>query len=425
MNKAPRIIIPLVIVALIVGIVIWRIRTADKGPSNTIVGNGVVEATEVDVSSQVGGKITILLVHEGDNVIAGQLIATLDGGVQEGQVQQATGAVSGAQANKRQADIGTRAEELRRFEATLEAAQAAQHTAAAQVDAAAQQHNQTVAQLQLVEAGPREEDIAGLRAQVAQAQAALDNAKDDLTRVKFLNDNGAVSDKTLVQAQTVVEADTQQVAAAQSRLDAALNGARPEELTGARAAVAAAKAQVTAATRVREQAAAQVKAAQAALDEARNGTTQETKDLADAQVAQAKGALKSATEVQGQTRIIAPCDGRVTLRNVEPGELVTPGQPIIRIADLKHVWTRVYVQETMIGKLKLGQHATVVTDSFGKKVFTGTVSEIAETPEFTPKNVQTKEERVKLVFGIKIALDNPDQELKPGMPADASIMIKE
>ncbi len=425
MNNAPRIIIPLVIVALIVGIVVWRIRTADKGPSNTIEGNGVVEATEVDVSAQVGGKITALLVHEGDSVTAGQLIATLDGGVQEGQVQQAAGAVSGAQANKRQADIGTRSEELRRFAATLEAAQAAQRTSDAQVEAATQQRNQAEAQLHLVEAGPRAEDIAGLRAQVAQAQAALDNANDDLTRVKMLNDNGAVSDKTLVQAQKVVEADTQQVAAVQSRLDAALNGARPEELAGARAAVAAASAQVTAATRVREQAAAQVKAAQAVLDEARNGTTQETKDLADAQVAQAKGALKSATEVQGQTRILAPCDGRVTLRNVEPGELVTPGQPIIRVADMQHVWTRVYVPETKIGQLKLGQKATVVTDAYANKQFTGTVSEIAETPEFTPKNVQTKEERVKLVFGVKIALENPLQELKPGMPADASIMIKE
>lgn len=425
MNNAPRIIIALVIIALIVGVIIWRVRSADKGPADIIEGNGVVEATEVDVASQVGGKISTLLVHEGDSVTAGQLIATLDGGVQEGQVQQAAGAVSGAQANKRQADIGTRAEELRRFAATLEGAQAAQRTAEAQVEAATQQHNQVEAQLQLVEAGPREEDIAGLRAQVAQAQAALDNAKDDLNRVKMLNDNGAVSDKTLVQVQKVVEADTQQVAAAQSRLNAALNGARPEELAGARAAVAAASAQVTAATRVREQAAAQMKAAQAVQDQARNGTTQETKDLADAQVAQAKGALKSATEVQGQTRIIAPCDGKVTLRNVEPGELVTPGQPIIRIADLKHVWTRVYVPETKIGQLKLGQHATVVTDSFANKKFTGTVSEIAETPEFTPKNVQTKEERVKLVFGIKIALDNPNQELKPGMPADASIMIKE
>ncbi|OPZ86699.1 MAG: putative multidrug resistance protein EmrK [bacterium ADurb.Bin429] len=111
------------------------------------------------------------------------------------------------------------------------------------------------------------------------------------------------------------------------------------------------------------------------------------------------------------------------LRNVEPGELVTPGQPIVRVAELRQVWLRVYVPEPQMGRIKLGQRAEITTDTYPTKRYAGTVIEIAQQPEFTPKNVQTKGERVKLVFGVKIAIENPEQELKPGMPADAVIRV--
>jgi len=143
--------------------------------------------------------------------------------------------------------------------------------------------------------------------------------------------------------------------------------------------------------------------------------------VARAQVEQARGALRTAAATLDQARICAPLNGRVTLRNTEPGELVTPGMTILRISRLDQVWLRLFVPETEIGRLKLGQKANVTTDAFPDRVNPGTVTEIAQEPEFTPKNVQTRSERTKLVFGVKIAIDNAKGELKPGMPADAII----
>jgi HlyD family secretion protein len=170
------------------------------------------------------------------------------------------------------------------------------------------------------------------------------------------------------------------------------------------------------------QADAQVTAAQAALDLAVAGPRKETVDAARARVAQARGTLATAQSSQGQTKIFAPADGRVTLRSAEPGELVTPGMPIVRVAKLHDAWLRVYVPEPQFGKLRLGQQAEVTTDSYDRR-YPGRVVEIAQQPEFTPKNVQTRDERVKLVFGVKIAVDNTDGSLKPGMPADAVIQV--
>jgi len=170
------------------------------------------------------------------------------------------------------------------------------------------------------------------------------------------------------------------------------------------------------------QADAQVAAARAALDLAIAGPTKETINTARARVEQARGTFNTAQSSQGQTKIFAPADGRVTVRNTEPGELVTPGLPIVRVAELQSVWLRVYVPEPQVGKLRLGQRAEITTDTSAKK-YPGRVIDIAEEQEFTPKNVQTKDERIKLVFGVKIAVDNTDGSLKPGMPADAIIFV--
>jgi HlyD family secretion protein len=168
-----------------------------------------------------------------------------------------------------------------------------------------------------------------------------------------------------------------------------------------------------------------VAAAKAALDLAIAGPRKQTIDAARARVEQARGALATAQSSQGQTKIYAPGDGRVTMRNAEPGELVTPGMPIVRVAELQNVWLRVYVPEPQIGNLSLGLRADITTDTIPARLYPGRVIEIANEPEFTPKNVQTRDERVKLVFGVKIAVDNIDGSLKPGMPADAVIHVED
>ena len=119
----------------------------------------------------------------------------------------------------------------------------------------------------------------------------------------------------------------------------------------------------------------------------------------------------------------APFDGVILVRQAELGEVVVPGTPVVTLADLDHVWLRAYVNETDIGRVRLGQQATVTTDTYPGRRYGGRIAFIAEKAEFTPKSVETHAERVTLVYRIKIELDNPAHELVPGMPADATIRL--
>lgn len=142
---------------------------------------------------------------------------------------------------------------------------------------------------------------------------------------------------------------------------------------------------------------------------------------ARALVAEARAALALAERRLEQTRLVSTLDGVVLHKNMEVGETAVPGQSILTLMDPRDLWLRAYVPETEIARVKLGQPATLAVDAFPGRVFQGIVSEIASEAEFTPKNVQTKKERVNLVFRVKIAVQNPDGTLKPGLPADAEI----
>ncbi|MDD3925221.1 MAG: efflux RND transporter periplasmic adaptor subunit [bacterium] len=391
-----RLVIPLllVVIALVFGVRGLLIRNT-QGPVKTIEGNGVIEATEVNVSSEIASRILSVDVKEGQDVRQGQLIAVLDGGQLDGQVEQARGNLTSAEASLKDLQAGSRPEEIRRMQAQYEAARRILDQARARRD--------------LVRAGSRPEQIGQLRAVLTQAQVRLDEAQKEYTRIDNLMSAGAVSRQAADQAAAARDAARAQVAAAREQLAMAQAGARPQELREAEAAVGQAQAQVS--------------SAGAALDLALAGPRRETVTAARGQVDQAQGALNSTLAKHQQTRVYAPSNGRVTLRSLEPGEVASPGAPIIRMADLRHVWLRVYVPETQIGLLKTGQRADVTVDSYPGRIFHGKVVEIAQEPEFTPKNVQTREERIKLVFGVKVAVENPAQDLKPGMPADAVIYL--
>jgi len=141
-------------------------------------------------------------------------------------------------------------------------------------------------------------------------------------------------------------------------------------------------------------------------------------------VAQAHENLDMARVRLSYTVLRAPFDGVILVRQAELGEVVTAGRPIITLADLAHLWLRVYVPETDLGKVHWGQDVEVRTDTYPGKIYHGRVSFISSQAEFTPKSVQTEKERVTLVYRVKIDLDNPNFELKPGMPADAYIKTK-
>jgi len=463
----------LVIIVLVAGALSWRLwgmRAAE--PQNAIFASGTIEATEVDVSAKVSGRVLKLLVDEGDTVQAGQVLALLDGKEIQAQVAQAQGAYEAAQARLAELLRGAREEEIRQAQANLAQAQAAAEgarrtletvqemydkatelraqlvSAQTAYEAAENAYKQAKAKLELVEAGARPEQIEQARAAVEQAKAQALNARQDAERAESLYATGALSKQQLDAAIARRDSAQAALAAAEAKLAELLAGARTEEREQARAAEAQARAQMEGAKRslqvVKElytdrlptkqqlelartqyrTALEGVAAARARLDLLLAGARAETIQAARAQVEQARGALEAARAMTEYLTIKAPVSGRVILKIAEQGELVTPGMPIVRIANLDTVWLRVYVPEPNM-RVKLGDRAEVVSDAYPNRRFEGKVTEIADRPEFTPKNVQTKEERVKLVFGVKITLANPRGELKPGMPADATIFLSE
>jgi HlyD family secretion protein len=394
-HSKARFVVAVAVLFIIAIILLWRTRERSSPPPDQLYGNGIIETTEVDVSARVAGKIASLPVDEGDPVNEGDLIAQLDSEELVAQVQQAEAALASAQANLAELLAGTRAEEVQR--------------ARAQYQAALQTQRQAQAHYDLVKAGPRVEEIAQLRAAVRQAEVALADAERELLRLQGLEHQGAVAQQQVDLQRTRRDTAAAQLDAARERLRAAEAGSRPQEIAAARAAVS--------------QAHDQARATKALLDLDLAGPRPETVDAARARVAQGDAALRVAQAQLGYTTVFSPVAGVVVTRGAELGELVTPGMPIARVSVISQPWLRVYVPETDLGRVKLGQSADVTTDTYPDRTYPGRVVEIAQQAEFTPKNVQTREERVKLVFGVKIQLENSRLELKPGMPADAVIDV--
>jgi HlyD family secretion protein len=146
------------------------------------------------------------------------------------------------------------------------------------------------------------------------------------------------------------------------------------------------------------------------------------RDAARANLEALAAALQLAQTRLGFAQLISPLNGFVIVKGQEQGEVVQPGAPVFIVADLKDIWLTAYINETDLGRVKLGQEANVLTDTYPDKAYKGRVSFISQEAEFTPKQIQTTEERVKLVYRIKIKIDNSGLELKPGMPADAYII---
>ena len=223
-----------------------------------------------------------------------------------------------------------------------------------------------------LEAGSRPQELASARASLRSAEADRDRANLEQTRSRELRQRGVITARELEAAEAACTVAEAKAAAAAEALKLAEEGPRKDAVAAARARVESARASLA---------------------------------LAETQLE--------------NTRLVAPLSGVVLSHNIEPGEFVSAGTPVITVADLAHVWVRAYVPQPELGRLRHGQPAEVRTDSFPDKIYRGTVGFISSEAEFTPKSVQTEKERVKLVFRIKIDLENPADELKPGMPADA------
>ncbi len=315
----------------------------EPAPANSVRVSGHVEATEVQVAPEVGGRLVELRADEGTRVNAGDVVARLD-----------------------------------------------QRDTALQIDRARAERAAAEAQLRLLQAGARPEDIRQAEAQVDVAQADVAAAEAearaaaiDLARFEALLEANAGSQKQRDDARARVDVGRERVRAASEGVKAAREtvvrlraGARREEIDAARASVAAAAAEI------------------AVLEKA----------LQDADV-------------------IAPVTGTVTEKLVDSGELVAPRTAIVVVTDLDHAWANLFVPEPLVPRLRLGQPATVFTDAGGPGI-AGTVTYVSPRAEFTPRNVQTADERSRLVYRIKVSVDNRDGVLKPGMPVDAELALE-
>ena len=169
---------------------------------------------------------------------------------------------------------------------------------------------------------------------------------------------------------------------------------------------------------------ARIREAKEMLTLVRKGPRQEKIDQGQAGLEQARQALALAKTRMSYSTVVCPISGIVLSKNIEPGEFVSPGTPVITVGDLSQVYLRAYINETDLGRIKVGQKVQVTTDTFPGKSYEGKISFLSPQAEFTPKNVQTQKERVKLVYRIKVDIPNPNMELKPGMPADGTIMLE-
>jgi len=307
----------------------WRFGPASERNNslNTILATGTIEATEVNVSAEIGGQIERLLVNEGDRVERGRLIAKIEGSQLEA--------------------------ELVRAEAALESARA------------------TLGDL---EAGARSEELERARVQAELARATLELAEAEWKRMGTLYEEGVVSENQRDSVRANRDVAKNQYGAALEGLKLLEAGSRPDQIEAARW-----------------------------------------------QVKQAEAAVRLARIRVEKTGIHSPISGTVLVKDSEEGEVILPGVPIVTLGDPKDMWVKIYIDEVNIGKIRLGQHAGLRVDSYPEREFSGTVTYISDEAEFTPKNIQTREDRVKLVFAIKVGIDNEAGLLKPGMYADVEL----
>ncbi|MCS7178406.1 MAG: efflux RND transporter periplasmic adaptor subunit [Anaerolineae bacterium] len=362
-------------------------------------------------------------VAEGEMVEAGQVLVRLDDRIAQAQVAVAQAGVEVAQAQLARARAGARPEDIRRARALLAQAEAAR-------DGAYQAWQDARAML----ANPQE-----LNARVAQAEAQVDVTRAMLGQAVALKDMAEMGYNQYRKAMSDWERLPEPLRPPLSREVHGVIYAYWQAWAGVNAAGAAydgaqealdllyqiqknpqaLRAQVDAAEAQYRAAEAAVAQAQAVLDGLEAGPTPEEIAALEAQVRQAEAQLESARTVLAKLTLTAPVGGQVVEVVGHAGEIASPGITLIALADLEQVTLTVYVPANRLGQVWVGQPVEVKVDSFPDRVFTGRVATIATEAEFTPRNIQTADERANMVFAVKVVIPNPDRALKPGMPADA------
>lgn len=386
MPKPLRILLVLIVLGGI-GYFVWSKYFRVKIDPNKIEVAGRIEGDDSTIASKVAGRIKEIKVREGDPIKAGDVIAVLDDEQIRAREQQAQSAVEQAQARlqRAQQQIAVFAEQIKGSEM-------------------GEQQAKTDAEGRVSQA---EAQVAAAEAALAQAEASYKFAQWDEEKYVALRETGDVPERQMQQARMTAAAQAEVVRAAKKQVEAARGGLRTAQAMLKNPVIRSSQTST-----IRQQ------------------ITQANSDIeaATADLGRAKAQLEEAQATRRDLQIVAPFDGTVQTRAVEPGEVVTPGAPIVTLIDLQQVYLRGFVPEGKIGNVKIGQKARVWLDSNtpGTKQrieIEAEVTRIDPQASFTPENTYFRDDRIKQVFGVKLQLKGGFKQAKPGMPADGEILV--
>jgi len=356
----------------------WKYLSA-RTPSNTLTLSGTIEADEIHVGSKVGGRIEAVLVKEGQEIKQGEAIVRFERFDLDAKRADAAAAVAAAEANLQKMLNWSRPEELAQAKAQAEAAWMT---------------------LEQARNGPRKQEIDSARGEVDAANADLEVARSTLARIERLVASGIQSRQDYDEAKAAYDRAKGRRESAQKKLEELLAGTRWEE--------------VSRAEREYNRAAANLKLVQ-------HGARKEDIDTAKAQLERARATLQQIDKQLAELEVTAPADAFVEVLQVRPGDLINPNSAVATLVEIDRLWVRVYVPEPELGNVQLGKDVSIVVDTFRGQSFRGRIEEIASRGEFTPRNVQTRDERSHQVFGVRVRLDNSSRKLRAGMAADVTI----
>ena len=387
-----RVIIPILLLAG-AGYAFYRFRGSSHDTANRIVVSGNIELTEVNIAFKTAGKLMERSVDEGAVVKKGQVIARLDREQLLAEREREVAGLAAARAQLAQAETSVEWERAN-LAADIEQKRA---------DMASME-----ARLLEMKNGARPQEKLDARAAVESAQSEVGRSKRDWDRAQVLYQNDDISTAQFDQYRNRWESAEASLKQLTEREALVLAGPRAEQI---------------------EAQAALVQRARAALKMAEVNSLEMKRREQDlmarrAEIARSQAGIALIDSELADTVAASPVDGVVLVKAADPGEVLAAGTTVVTVGNIEHPWLRGYVNETDLGRVKLGSRARVTTDSYRGKTYDGRVSFIASEAEFTPKQIQTKQERVKLVYRIKIDIDNPKQELKSNMPADAEIVLE-
>lgn len=354
----------LLIIATAIAIVAvaWQLFARGHGP---LQASGTIEARNINVGSKEGGRVSAILVSEGDRVETGQLLVTFDAAELEGRLMQARANVELARANLAKMENGSRPEEI------------------AEARAATGSGDK--------ETGFRAAEVAQTRADLESARAESVNAGRSYERARDLREKNLGSQQALDDAETAYHASQARVQSLQQALAAAQG---------------------------------RLQAARAVTTRVERGFRVEDIDAARAEVMRTEGALKEAEARWAEREVHSPSTAVVEVLDLRPGDLVQPGAVVAKLLETDQLYVMVYVPETRIGEVTLNQKVDLRVDSFPGTAFQAHVEQIRQQAEFLPRNVQTPEERVHQVIGVKLHVEDPERRLHPGMSADVEFLTE-